>query len=373
VTDKCDITCKGCYRNQIEGHRPPDQIKQDILKCKEFVNCDYITIAGGEPLVYPHLLDIVSFIKENRLKSAIFSNGVKLDHSYARELKKAGLNKIHLHIDSQQERPDWMGKNEEELIELRQHYADLLWDIKGIQVGFHVTIYRSNLESIPRIVSWAKNNMQKVQHVSFIAYRSMPVSEGLTFWVNGKQINPEELYHKTTEIEEINITTEEMYQLLVSKYPCLQASGYLNGSSSYESYKYLVIANIGTKNAHYGVMGLKSLELAQVFYHLVKGRYFAFLGSPRIGKKVFILSLFDSKVRKAFNRFLLACLKNPIRLTDRIYTQSIHFQQPNEVINGKLNLCDDCVNMMFYNGKLINSCQLDEYRSFGAPIMIMQN
>jgi hypothetical protein len=38
-------------------------------------------------------------------------------------------------------------------------------------------------------------------------------------------------------------------------------------------------------------------------------------------------------------------------------------------LDGQVNLCDSCLNMMVYRGKLINSCRLDEYRVFGTAIV----
>ncbi|MCK4750635.1 MAG: hypothetical protein KAT15_26435, partial [Bacteroidales bacterium] len=263
-------------------------------------------------------------------------------------------------------------KNEVELNELRQHYADLLWDVKNIQCGFNTTVYRSTLDYIPEIVRWGMNQIHKVQHISFIAYRSTPASDNHKYYVRGNTIDPSELYNRTSELSEINITTEDMYGLVKIQFPGMGACSYLNGSTTYETYKFLIVANIGSRKKLYGNMGRKSIELAQVFHHLVTGRYFAFLKSPRIGKKVFLLSVLDRRIRKSFGKFLLECIKNPVRLIERVYVQSIHFQQPNEFLNGRMNLCDDCVNMMIYKGKLINSCQLDEYRSFGVPITIME-
>jgi MoaA/NifB/PqqE/SkfB family radical SAM enzyme len=372
VTDHCDITCEGCYRNQIQGHRPLDEIKTDILQVREMTNCDYITVAGGEPLTYPQLPEVIDFIRASRMKSAIFTNGVKLDRAYALELKKAGLTKFHFHVDSRQERPGWAGSSESELNGLRQHFADLLWELKGIQCGFNTTIYRSTLQQIPGIVGWALDNLHKVSHISFIAFRTTPISERHCYYVNGDPVDPSLLYHRTDDLSEINITTEEMYRVVREQFPHLEACCYLNGSSSYETYKFLIISNIGTRNACYGNMGRKSIEIAQVFYHLLHGRYFAFLKSPKIGMKVFLLSPVDRQIRKSFGHFLRELLKNPARLLERVYVQSIHFQQPNEFLNGRPNLCDDCVNMMVYKGKLINSCQLDEYRTFGVPITVME-
>ena len=79
----------------------------------------------------------------------------------------------------------------------------------------------------------------------------------------------------------------------------------------------------------------------------------------------------DASVRRALGRYARAALANPRRLFDRIMVQTISLQQPNEVLNGEANLCDGCLNMMIYNGKLIRSCRLDEYRMFGAPVIPM--
>ena len=105
-----------------------------------------------------------------------------------------------------------------------------------------------------------------------------------------------------------------------------------------------------------------------MFYHLFNGRYFSFLKNPNPGKLLFFASLIDPEVRRAFARYLKVSVKNPLRFFDRVYLQSIHLQQPVEFMDGKLNMCDDCVNMMVYKGQLVNSCRFDEYRLYGGPV-----
>jgi sulfatase maturation enzyme AslB (radical SAM superfamily) len=372
VTDICDLQCPGCYRHKLEGHQSLEKVKKEIIETIKLTNCDYITIAGGEPLEYPYILEVVSFISSLKIKPAIFTNGLLLNEVLANELKKAGLAKIHFHIDSAQNRKGWEGKSEEELNVLRQFYADLLWKVGKIQCGFHVTIFRSNLNSIPVIVKWCLENVKKVNHISFIAYRTLVKNPDQLFIANGKKIDLDIFDISLTDHNEISITSEEMYDLMINQFPHLKASAYLNGTAIHETNKFLITANIGSNNRQYGVLGSKSMELTQMFYHLFNRRYYAFLKSSRVGKKIFLLSLFDLQVRQAFYKFLKASFKNPSRLFDKIYVQSIHFQQPNEVIGDAVNLCDDCVNMMVYNGRLINSCRLDEYRMLGGPINIVK-
>ena len=96
------------------------------------------------------------------------------------------------------------------------------------------------------------------------------------------------------------------------------------------------------------------------------------LENPRPGKKLFFMAPFDKEIRRTFAAYLKYSLRNPLRLFSSIYSQSIHLQQPIEILDGMINLCDDCVNMMVYEGRLINSCRLDEYRMYGGPINVIK-
>lgn len=370
VTDECDLECQGCYRQKLEGHRPLEIIKEEINACIELTNCDCITISGGEPLLYPQLVEVVDFVSSKKVKPIIFSNGEKLTRSLAVELKKAGLAKFHFHVDSAQNRPEWKNHSEIELNDLRQKYADFLWNLGGVQCGFHTTVYRANLNYIPQIVRWCQNNIHKVQHISFIAYRAIPIDQNLQIIVGDQTIDPKSLNNSAPHSDEITITSEEMYQKIRKNFPDLFACAYLNGSTKFNTFKFLIISHVGSKKDCYGSLGAKSVEIAQIFFHLFFGRYFVFLRKPIIGKKIFLLSVFDKRVRTALKRFLIICLKNPLKMFGKTYIQSIHLQQPNEIIDGVINLCDDCVNMMVYKGELINSCRLDEYRLYGEPFSI---
>jgi len=368
VTDKCDLFCPGCYRHTLEGHRSLEEVKKDILASKKMTNCDRIAIAGGEPLIYPHILEVVDFIHRQKMKPMILTNGEKLTWELASALKKAGLVQFYFHVDSNQGRPGWTDKNENEMNKLRQRLADLVWELGGVQCGFNVTVFRSALEHIPEIMEWCRVNVHKVQHLSLITNRGILIADEVRYMVNGKEIDLDQFKSSSTNSEEINITTDEMFEILESRFPDFRPCAYLNGTAWPETYKFLMAIHLGTKNKVYGVLGRKTVELAQILHHLVKGKYSASLGNPKVGKKIFILSLLDRELRKTFFRFLKESFRNPLRIFDSIYIQCINLQQPNEVFRGETNLCDGCVNMMVYRGELVNSCKLDEYRMFGGPI-----
>jgi hypothetical protein len=367
VTDECNLECPGCYRHRLSGHRSLPELKEEILACRTLVNCDRIAIAGGEPLLYPDIVETVAFIARQGLKPMILSNGEYLTPELARALKGAGLKLIYLHVDSGQQRPGWQKKTEIEMNALRQHYADLISEVGGMQCGFNITVTRKTLEQLPAVVAWGRTNIHKVQHLSLIAFRGLPRTDEITYTVNGRTPDPGLLPNMTAQLDAIGITTDDMYELLEHRFPDSRASAYLGGTAVSQSNKFLIILNVGSRRGVYGSLGARTSELVQVVHHLLTGRYCAFY--PKTGKRIFLLSLIDRECRKAFGSFLRAALRNPAVLFDRLHVQCINLQQPLEVLDGQINLCDGCPNMMLYQGRLINSCRLDEYRICGGPLV----
>jgi len=368
VTDSCDLWCPGCYRHRLSGHRSLAEIEQEILTISRLTNCDRIAIAGGEPLLYPHIVEVVEFIAHQQLKPVLLTNGVRLTPDLARDLREAGLAKYHFHVDSGMRRPGWTGKNEAELNELRQHFADLVWEVGGVQCGFNITIFRSTVQYLPDILDWCRRNIHKVQHVSLIAFRAIPLTERLSYQVRGEPVDVRRFQHTSEDMAEIDMSTDEMFAVLERHDPTFSPCTYLSGTNAPETYKFLVTHQVGSEAGFYGYLGARTVECVQVAHHLFEGRYCAFLRNARVGRKLFVMSLLDRRVRDATRRFLKAALKNPLRLFDSLYVQAISLQQPNEVVDGRPNLCDGCLNMMMYENQLIPSCRLDEYRLFGDAV-----
>jgi hypothetical protein len=368
VTDDCDLFCPGCYRHRLEGDRPLDEVKRDILTCRSLTNCGRISIAGGEPLLYPHLAEVVEFIARNGMEPVIFTNGEKLDRAMAAALKKAGVHQFFVHVDSGQQRPGWEGKSEAELNELRQRYADMIAELGGVRCGFNMTLTRRTLQDVPAIVEWVTANIDKVQNVSLIALRGLDLSEGKHYAANGRPIDTSHWQSGSADPRELTMTSDEIYDVVLARFPSLRASAYLSGTSRPETTKFLIILPLGSPERICGVVGGKAVEVNEVLHHLRTGRYAAGPADTRVGKKIFALSLVDREVRKALARFAAAAMKNPGRLFEPVYLQCINIQQPNEIIDGEVNLCDGCLNQMVYAGELIPSCKLDEYRLYGGPI-----
>jgi hypothetical protein len=194
------------------------------------------------------------------------------------------------------------------------------------------------------------------------------LADGVEYLVGDRSVDAGKLWFSSANLDEINITADEMFDLLESRFPGFYPCAYTSGTAVPESYKYLTTVQVGSKSRMYGFLGARTVELVQACHHLILGRYASFFKKSRVGKITFLGSLFDPQLRKALANYLRAIGKNPLRVFDKIYAQTIFLQQPNEILGGKVNSCGGCCNRTLYRGNLIESCRLDEYRLFGGPI-----
>lgn len=95
-TTKCNIYCEGCYRaNDPDGHKPLGDVIGDLEQIKKMRRTDGISIAGGEPLIYPYIVELVRYVKSQGWKPIIISNGQALTSEFARELMDGGVSRLH--------------------------------------------------------------------------------------------------------------------------------------------------------------------------------------------------------------------------------------------------------------------------------------
>jgi hypothetical protein len=114
------------------------------------------------------------------------------------------------------------------------------------------------------------------------------------------------------------------------------------------------------------------MELAQAGHHVLKGTYLAYLSTAKVGRQVFWLFPWDAAVRGATSNWFKDVIRHPTRLFESLYVQSIAIiQAPDLLPDGRADMCDSCPDMTVYEGKLINSCRMDEYRLFGGFLSVV--
>jgi organic radical activating enzyme len=363
-TAKCNLYCDGCYRkNEGNGHKSLEQIGEDLDVFTRLRKADGVSIAGGDPLTHPRIIDIVKMVKERRLKPIINTNGLALTKELLSELKKAGVYGFTFHIDSKQQRPHWKNKTEIELNELRYHYARMLADEGNISCAFNSTVYEDTMHYVPELVQWAEKNIDIVQVMVFILYRAVNNNQ-VDFYLGSKKIDMQQLVYNEESVERTDIKAEEIVELIRKDYPDFDPCAYLNGSEKPDSFKWLLTGRLGRPGKIYGYMGKKSMEIIQSVHHMLFDRYLAYSEpkQTRKGKSMLLLSAFDKRMRKV----LVNYFKNPLNLFKCLHYQSVMIIQPVDFLeDGRQSMCDGCPDITVWNGQLVWSCRMEEQLNFG--------
>ena len=377
-TAHCNLNCYGCYRKNIkDSHKSMEQVKHELDIFQSLRKTDCISIAGGEPLLYPNIVELVAEIKSRGLKPIINSNGIALTKELLHDLKKAGVFGFTFHIDSKQGRgrgPQWEGKSELELNELRLNYAEMLAAEGGIACSFNSTVYGDTLQYVPELAAWAQKHIDIVHTMVFILFRYVTPDLPYDFYAGDKKIVFDDIHYHSDKEEVTNLMAPQMVAEIRKKEPNFSPAAFLNGTHKADDFKWLLTELIGTKDKIFGYLNSKFIEMVMEVYHYKYDRYLSY-ASPKtlsLGRATMMnLWLLNKSVRSALKKYLGYLVANPFRIFKKVYMQSIIIIQPVDFMpNGDQSMCDGCPDITVWkdkNGKdqLVWSCRLEEPMQYG--------
>jgi len=371
-TQACNLACDGCYRQNVLLHKPLAEVEQELATFARLRNVDGYSIAGGEPLLHPEVVQIVARVTAMGRKAIINTNGLGLTRELLHALKKAGLVGLTFHVDSHQGRPGWKGSTEEDLNELRQDYADLVATEGGVACAFNSTVYEDTLEQVPDVLRWAAKNIDRVHTVVFILYRAAR-RDRFEYHAGARKADVEDLvYALEDQKRRTDIHAREVAEVIGRAEPSYQPAAYLAGTVDPTSFKWLIALRVGDGERIHGYLGPKLMEAAQVGHHLATGRYLGYASPGALGAglpAMIASAAFDPSARAAAGAWVRSAALAPRSALRRQHMQSVLIIQPIDVgADGRENMCDGCPDMTVHDGKLVWSCRLEEWREFGQPL-----
>lgn len=373
-TSVCNLACQGCYKSQSPRvHRPIEEVERDLLQIRAIRKTDGVTIAGGEPLLYPQLAELAKFIAAQGMKPVVNTNGLALTPELVRDLAAAGVMGFTIHIDSRQNRPGWENAGEEELNQLRLRYARMI-DQAGrgrLSCSFNATVYPDTLDQVPALSRWARENIHLVQTMVFILYRTAKISPGHSYYVGGRLLDPGEYgklaYDLDAEGQVRHLRAAEVVEAIRRDDPLYEPSAFLNSTEDPGAVKWLLSMRAGTGNKVLGYMDARFSECVQSLHHLFWGTYLAY-SRPRYMKNaqlLFPLALFSKAMRATLRRWL----GDPSQWTKAVSLQSVMIIQPIDFLpDGRQAMCDGCPDAIYHQGRLCWSCRFSEIEQFGEFI-----
>lgn len=372
-TSKCNLYCDGCYRENRKGsHKSVSEIENELKIFKRGRKTDGVSIAGGEPLTHPQIIDIVALVKKKGWKPVINSNGELLSKELLRELKKAGVFGFTFHVDSGQNRRDWKNKNEIELNELRLYLAEMLAEAGGLSCSFNATVYPETMRFVPDILKWGQEHIDKVHVMVFILYRMAILGKEFDFYAGDKKVEFDEVMYSTKDdSRRADVTSPELVELIRQSEPGFMPCAFLNGTEKADSYKWLLTGRMGNKHHIFGYVGPKFMELVQTAKHIFTDSYLAYSEPQwqRRGRMYFLLAPFDKGIRSIAANYFKSFSDNLKAFFSRVHFQSVMIIQPADIFpDGRMNMCDGCPDITVWNDELVWSCRMEEQIKWGQNI-----
>jgi hypothetical protein len=169
-TTRCQLKCPGCYRAcdapGFEGeHFELAQAKAEVDELIRSRRINALSIAGGEPLLYPHLDELIEHARSRGLEVQLVSNGIGLVDERLRELKRLGVARVMIHVDRHQGRPGI--RTEEQANLLRQEHCETFRRVGGVALGFIQPLSTGDIDDVDVLVSFFKENADVVSLVTF--------------------------------------------------------------------------------------------------------------------------------------------------------------------------------------------------------------
>ena len=371
-TQACNLACDGCYRENVkEDHKPMDVVQAELDTFARLRNFDGVSIAGGDPLLHPEVVEIVRRVTAMGRKAILNTNGVAMTREMLRELKAAGLVGLTFHVDSHQGRPAWRGKTESGMNALRSEYAELVASVGGLACAFNSTVYDDTLEQVPEVAAWAARNIDIVNTVVFITYRAA-AQKDYDYYVWGQKADMSKLVYTIEQPRRTDISARDVANMLRRADPNYAPCGYLNGTVQPDSFKWLLAMRVGTKKRIHGYAGAKFMELTQAGHHLFTGRYMSYAppASLEAGRSLMLGAWgVDAGIRASAARWAKSMLVDPVDALGTQHLQAVVCIQPIDLTDdGRDNMCDGCPDMTVHEGKLVWSCRLEEYKQFGGVL-----
>ncbi|KYK32426.1 MAG: radical SAM protein [Theionarchaea archaeon] len=171
TTRKCNLRCRHCYSNsgiQLEEELSIEEVKALIDQLYD-AGLLSITFTGGEPLLHPHLFELMEHARKKPLTILLFTNGTLLTSEIVEKLKELHVYRVNISIDGPDAETHDQFRRMEGALERTTRGITLLREA-GIPVQVSTSVTKVNYTKLKEILYLIKGleiNEFKIWPISF--------------------------------------------------------------------------------------------------------------------------------------------------------------------------------------------------------------
>lgn len=162
LSRQCNLRCIYCYASSgkaLPNELDLSEIKSIVDQAAEMGARKIIILGGGEPLLYPHLFDVIEHIDSLGLVMDLFTNGLSLTEEIAAKLFELKVGVVIKMNSRDPETQDFLGGRKGTYAGIMRGVALLKeagYPNETHSLGIETIICRQNYEELPELWRWAR-------------------------------------------------------------------------------------------------------------------------------------------------------------------------------------------------------------------------
>jgi len=145
VTRACNLACGHCYAESESGPAPDELTRTEALRLVDHLaeyGTPVILFSGGEPLLHPHIFELIARAVRGGVRAVLSTNGLMIDRETAARLAGLGLSYVGISLDGLEATHDEL-RGRPGLFGLTLKAIDAAREA-GLKVGLRLTLNRRN-------------------------------------------------------------------------------------------------------------------------------------------------------------------------------------------------------------------------------------
>jgi radical SAM protein with 4Fe4S-binding SPASM domain len=198
----CNLRCPYCYvpaQSSAQDELSPHEIRDVILQAKD-LGAQRIIILGGEPTLYPHIVEMIRFTRSEDLEVEMFTNGSRITADFATELFEQRV-RVVLKMNSFDEGvQDMLAGRTGSFKDIQQAFRNLKeagYPSEEAFLAVDTIICEQNVDEIVPMWTWLRD--QNIEPYFEIITPQANAKENA--WLN---VDPRRLHELFTEIADID-------------------------------------------------------------------------------------------------------------------------------------------------------------------------
>lgn len=158
----CNLRCLYCYASSgqaLENELSLEEILDVVDQAIAMGAKKIIVLGGGEPLLYPHLFEVIDHIRNQGVIADMFTNGLTLTDEVAEKLFARQVGVILKMNSRKAEIQDYLGGKEGTHAAIEKAYAALTkagYPSEECSLGVQTIICQQNYDELPDLWRWAR-------------------------------------------------------------------------------------------------------------------------------------------------------------------------------------------------------------------------